>query len=126
MIKIYLAGGFQSGWQDKVKAAFVNAEYFDPRLKEPKMNKLDEISTWDFLRIKQSDIVFAYMERINPSGFGLSVEIGYARGINKTIILVLEKNHEIHKDKHLQFLTCVADVVFDDLDSAIEFLKSFD
>lgn len=65
------------------------------------------------------------MERTNPSGFGLAVEIGYAKGINKTVILVLEKNHEIHKDRYLEFLMKAADVTFEDLDNAIEFLKSF-
>lgn len=123
-MNIYLAGGFHSGWQDKVKPA-LNANYFDPRLKEPKTNTLDEITTWDFLRIKQSDIIFANMERTNPSGFGLAVEIGYARGLNKTVILVLEKNHETHKDKYLDFLMKAADVTFENLDDAINFLKTF-
>lgn len=120
-MKIYLAGGFHSGWQDKVKSG-VSATYFDPRLKEPQTKNLNEITAWDFYKIKQSDIVFACMERTNPSGFGLAVEIGYARGLNKTVILVLEKNHEIHKDKYLEFLTKAADVVYENLEEAITFL----
>ncbi len=122
-MKVYLAGGFHSGWQDKVKNA-VQAVYCDPRLKEPGITRLEEIATWDFHCIKQSDVVFACMERTNPSGFGLAVEIGYAKGLGKTVVLVLEPNHETHKDKYLQFLKKAADVTYESLEDAIHFLQS--
>jgi nucleoside 2-deoxyribosyltransferase len=123
-MNIYLAGGFHSGWQDKVKSS-VDANYYDPRLKEPKTNSLNEIATWDFYKIKQADIIFANMEKTNPSGFGLAVEIGFAKGLNKTVILVLEKNHETQKDRYLEFLMKAADITYETLDEAINFLKTF-
>jgi nucleoside 2-deoxyribosyltransferase len=63
------------------------------------------------------------MEKTNPSGFGLSVEIGYAKALGKTVILVLETGHE--KDKYLLFLKNVADVVYDNLQDGVDFLSSF-
>jgi nucleoside 2-deoxyribosyltransferase len=117
--KVYLAGGF-SGWREKVKE-LTNVEFFDPKLKPD--NTWQEYGTWDLHYIKQCDILFGYMGKDNPSGYGLSVEIGYAKALNKTIILVLESGHE--KDKYLQFLKITADIVYETLDEGIEFLRTF-
>lgn len=120
---VYLAGGFNSDWRDKVKLC-TNVEFIDPKEKEIKKEfTWFEYGCWDLHYIKQTDICFVYMEKTNPSGFGLSVEIGYAKAMNKTVILILENGHE--KDKYLQFLKTVADVVYDNLDEGISFLSSF-
>lgn len=120
---VYLAGGFNSDWREKVKAC-ANVSFIDPKEKEQKKEfQWDEYGCWDLHFIKQSDICFVYMERSNPSGFGLSVEIGYAKGLGKTVILVLETGHE--KDSYLTFLMTVADVTYDNLDDGINFLASF-
>lgn len=120
---VYLAGGFNSDWRDKVKLC-TNVEFIDPKEKEVKKEfQWFEYGCWDLHYIKQTDISFVYMERTNPSGFGLSVEIGYAKAMGKTVILVLENGHE--KDKYLQFLKTVADVVYDNLEDGISFLSSF-
>lgn len=120
--KVYLAGGF-SDWREKVKAIYLgyNIEFFDPKLKPDK--HWSEYGTWDIHYVKQCDICFAYMDKNNPSGYGLSAEIGYAKALNKTVILVIEPGHE--KDKYFQFLKNFADVVFESLDEGIEFLKTF-
>jgi hypothetical protein len=52
-------------------------------------------------------------------------EAGYAKGLGKTVILVLEKNNTTIKDRYLDFLRTVSDIVFDDLDSGIKFLSKF-
>lgn len=121
--KVYLAGGFNTSWRFLVKHKLnpEHFEFFDPELKPDK--HWSEYGTWDTHYIKQCDICFAYMERTNPSGYGLSAEIGYARALNKTVILVLEEGHE--KDKYLQFLKQFADVVYESLNDGIEFLKTF-
>jgi nucleoside 2-deoxyribosyltransferase len=120
---VYLAGGFSSNWNDKVKT-LTNVEFIDPRIKEVKKEfKYFEYGCWDLHYIKQCDICFVYMEKDNPSGYGLSVEIGYAKALNKTVILVLENGHE--KEKYLLFLKNVADVIYDNLDDGINFLASF-
>jgi len=119
--KVYLAGGFNSDWRERVKNISVPMHFFDPKLKPDK--HWSEYGTWDVHYIKQCDIVFAYMEKTNPSGYGLSAELGYAKALNKTVIFVLERGHE--KDRYFQFLKQFADVVYETLDEGIEFLKTF-
>lgn len=120
--KVYLAGGFTSDWRESIKSHFINdIEIFDPKLKPDK--HWSEYGTWDVHYIKQCDILFAYMEKTNPSGYGLSAEIGYAKALNKTVILVIEPGHE--KDRYFQFLKQFADVVYETLDEGIEYLKTF-
>lgn len=121
---VYLAGGFNSEWRSKVCKRCPNLDFIDPKEKEldRKFDSL-EYGCWDLHYIKQSDICFVYMERTNPSGIGLSVEIGYAKGLGKTVILVLETGHE--KDKYFQFLKSAADIIYEDLDSGIDYLNSF-
>ena len=118
--KAYLAGGFNSNWRERVKK-LDNVIFFDPEFKSEQ--EWFEYGAWDVHYIKQCDIVFGYMDNKNPSGYGLSVELGYAKGLNKTIILVLEKGHE--KDKYLQFLKVTADVVYEELLDGIKFLSTF-
>ncbi len=119
MNKIYLAGGF-SDWRQKVMQ-LSNLEFFDPKSKPDK--HWSEYGTWDVHYIKQCDILFAYMDKNNPSGYGLAAEMGYAKALNKTVIFVLEPGHE--KDRYFQFLKQFADVVFESLDEGIEYLKTF-
>ena len=118
--KIYLAGGMHSKWRDRVIKDSLQS-FFVPVLKPDK--HYAEYGTWDVHYIKQCDIVLAYMEKDNPSGYGLSAEIGFAKALNKTVILVIEPGHE--KEKYFDFLRCFADVVYDNLDSAIEYINTF-
>jgi nucleoside 2-deoxyribosyltransferase len=118
--RVYLAGGF-TDWREKVKKACPNLEFTDPKLKPDK--HWSEYGTWDVHFIKQDDILFAYMEKTNSSGYGLAAEMGYAKALNKTVIFVLEPGHE--KDRYFQFLKQFADVVYETLDEGIEYLKTF-
>lgn len=127
--RVYLAGGFGSGWQDEVKRlnSFI---WFDPKVKERPNGfevpmSVNEYGTWDLHFIKLCDIVFVYAERTNPSCIGLSVEMGYAKGIGKTVILVLEPNHETIKDAYLQFLKKAANITFETLQDGLDYLQSF-
>ncbi len=127
--KVYLAGGFKSNWQAEIKKldGFI---WLDPREKErPKGVEVpmtvNEYGTWDLHFIKQSDIVFVYAERTNTSCIGLSVEMGYAKGIGKTVILVLEPNHETIKDAYLQFLKKAASITFETLEDGMNYLSSY-
>jgi len=88
---VYLAGGMRSGWQDVIKTDIPNAIYIDPRV-----NKLlDErnYTGYDLSGVIAADIIFAYMERDNPAGHGMAVEIGYAAALGKTIIYVEDTKH---------------------------------
>lgn len=127
--KVYLAGGFKSNWQADVKK-IDGFTWLDPREKEmPNGVKVpmsvNEYGIWDLHFIKHSDIVFVYAEATNTSCIGLSVEIGYAKGLGKTVILVLEPNHETIKDAYLQFLKNAACITFDNLQTGLDYLQSF-
>lgn len=123
--KVYLAGGIRSNWQEKVTSK-IDADFYNPRTKEiERILTLEEFGTWDLHHIKKCDIVFAYMERTNPSGIGMSVEMGYAKALGKTVILCLEPNNEHVKDRYLQFMKKVSDIVYEDIDVAIEQLSLY-
>ena len=129
--KIYLAGGFRSNWAEDVKKCSSNFKFINPKEKEFKNNErvimnVNEYGKWDLHFIKNSDIVFVYIEKGNPSCIGLCCEAGFAKGLGKTVITILEPNHETIKDSYLSFITQVSDIVFDNLTDGITYLKSFD
>ena len=73
--KIYLAGGFRSGWQAGVIKQLPGYIFLDPsqhNIKDPK-----EYTIWDLEAIRQCDIVLANMEPTNPGGYSLALEIGF-------------------------------------------------
>ena len=122
--KVYLAGGMASGWQDRVVSEF-NGEYtfFDPR--SHLLESVDEYTVWDIHYVKNCDILFGYMEESNPSGYGLSLEVGFARALGKTVILVDERSPvDEHFQKHYKFIQSVADIHFNKLDNGIQLLRS--
>lgn len=85
-----------------------------------------QYTLWDMHHIRSADILFGYMEKDNPSGYGLATEIGYAKGLGKTVILIDEKSRA---DKQFsQYFTMVrevADIVLDSLGEGINILKVF-
>lgn len=130
MNKVYLAGGFKSDWANSVKQCSDKIHFINPKDKEYKNGEritmnVNEYGKWDLHFIKQSDIVFVYVERTNTSCIGLSCEAGYAKGLGKTVITVLEPHHETIKDSYLSFITQVSDIVFSNLKDGVEYLKSF-
>ena len=88
--------------------------YPDKKLTEP-----DQFTARDMLCIQRADIVLAYMEAENPSGIGLAAEVGYAKGLGKTVIFVDHKH-----DKYFKFIHSMADVVCHNLTDAIRYLHS--
>lgn len=124
--KIYLAGGIRSNWQKEVIDHYDELEFYNPREKEiDRALTLTEFGAWDLHHIQMCDIVFGYMEKDNPSGIGMAVELGYAKGLGKTVILCLEKGNIAIKGHYLDFMTKVSDITYDDLDDAIEYLKLY-
>lgn len=131
ILKVYLAGGFKSDWANNIKSISDNILWINPKEKEFKngnrvIMNVNEYGKWDLHFIKSSDIVFVYVEKTNPSCIGLSCEAGYAKGLGKTVITVLESNNEYIKDNYLSFLTQVSDIVFETLEDGVNYLKSFD
>jgi hypothetical protein len=121
--KIYLSGGFYSNWQkiiiDSLKNKFI---FYNPRVHEIK--NFSEYYVWDTLYVRQCDILFAYMEKENPSGYGLSYEIGLAKALNKIIILVDDRSKtDVIFEKYFRIIRASADIIFDNIEDAIIFLK---
>jgi len=147
--KIYLAGGMRTKWQKKVKDAIknhlietfgdhssgiVSVIFYDPCEKEGRDNpegiatikrSFDEYTTWDLHHVKMADIVFVYVERSNPGVIGSCCELSYAKGLGKTVILVLEEDHETIPDRYLNFMKKLSDVTFNNLEDGINYLKIF-
>ena len=116
-MNIYLAGGFHSGWQSKVKRIVPQHNYYDPMVNSDQRFAY-RFTQQDIVGMKNCDMVFAYFELNNPSGLGLAVEIGWATILNKPIIFVDE-----HKKINLLLASC-SKQLYTDLDVAIEYLKN--
>lgn len=124
--KVYLAGGFRSNWQKKVIDACDNAFiFFNPSEHGLEINP-NHYTTWDLFHVKECNILFVYMEKTNPSGYGLSLEIGYAKALGKTIILVDEKSSTNQSfERYFKIVQVSSNVVFCSLNEGIKFLQSF-
>jgi len=85
--RIYLAGGFKSGWQDQIRAEFAGSlDFIDPRKHEIVPGK--SYTAWDLKGVQAADLIFAYLEATNPGGYALALEVGYAKALGKTVIFV--------------------------------------
>lgn len=122
--KIFLSGGFKSDWQSNVITTLGGKFiFFNPR--EHNLNDPSQYTAWDIHYVKQCDILFAYMEESNPSGYGLMLEIGLAHGLGKTIILIDERS-KIDNDfaRYFKMAHHISNVVFDNLAEAILYLRT--
>ena len=130
MQKVYLAGGMRTPWRATIKEDCPGFIWADPQSKpegseDTARLTTEEYGAWNKHAIHTSSIVFAYMERENPSGIGLAIDIAYAKAQGKTVILVLEPHNEVILDRYLAGLKNVADVVFDNLDEGLAYLHLF-
>ncbi len=115
---VYLAGDTQSGWQRRVCKAIQDLQLLDPSkedLADPK-----ELTRWGLQAIRKSDVVLAYLEKDDQNGHALAFELGYAKALGKTILLVQE--HGAEQDKYIQTVRQVADFCFDSLGEAVSYL----
>lgn len=124
-IRIYLAGGMRSGWQKKVIERLKDrCLFFNPE--DHGLANAKEYTQWDLYFIKQSDIVFAYQEDSNPSGYGIALEIGYAKALNKTIILVDERSQiDSSFSNYFKIVRESSNIVFDNIELGIDYLERF-
>lgn len=118
-MKLYLAGGMKDGWQDKVSKIMPAHELLDPR----SWSDPDPLiyTERDLNAIRSSDLVLVYIASNNPSGFGLSVELGYAFALKKPIIFVDAIKNDWRSryfDMHRQL-----SVVVDTLDAAAKIVN---
>ena len=140
--KVYLCGGFRSGWQRKVIQALVDfpVEWFNPadqKLGE-KYLPLELYSPLDEIKIRECDIVFAYLEASNPVIINIALELGFAKGLGKNTVLVnewteaniqkgiletLKPNGDWFKTGYLEMLIDWCDFIVTDINIGIEILK---
>jgi nucleoside 2-deoxyribosyltransferase len=122
MQKVYLAGGMRVNWRESVKAACDEFVFLDPTQSGTAV-QWREYGPWDIHAVRQCDIVFGVMEQGNPSGIGLAAEVGLAYGLGRTVILVLEPGNEWAK--YMDFLRAFTVSVFDSVEAATQYLKTF-
>jgi nucleoside 2-deoxyribosyltransferase len=118
---VYLAGGFYSGWQDAVRKALPSWRILDPS--QHHLVKADEYTEWDLEAIRKSGYVLAYMERSNPGGYALALEVGYAKALHRKIIFVEEHETESRR-RYFDMVRQAADLSFDTLAAALRYLQS--
>ena len=117
--KLYLAGGFRSGWQSVAIAKLRGFELLDPS--SHNIQDSAEYTRWDLDAIQLSDIVLANMEASNPGGYSLALEVGFAKALGKTIILV-DQIEDPSISRYFEMVRQCSDRIFSSLDEAIKYL----
>ena len=128
--RVYLAGGMHSAWRKVItkkldgKNSFFS--FIDPM--DNKMKNPDQYTFWDLRSIDQCDILVGYMDQSNPSGFGLNLEIGYAKALGKTIILIIPTDftRDDDRSRYFEMARVCADVIVRTLSDAADFLAGIE
>jgi len=129
-MKIYLAGGFRGTvdgmpWQHFVQHRASKPHiYLDPST-HPEMKAVDQYTLWDLAAVRSCDVVLAYMDVDNPAGWALALEIGYAYGLRKPVLLV-DKKSEVD-ERFSRYFAMVREVCveFSSLEAAIAYIDKF-
>ena len=92
------------------------------------MKNPDQYTFWDLRSIEQCDILLGYMDQSNPSGYGLNLEIGYAKALGKTIILVVPDDftRDDERSRYFEMARVCADVIVKTLADAADFLSGIE
>lgn len=115
--KIYLAGGFHSGWQEKVKSRLKDFYLLDPGAHG--IDNPVEYTRWDLDAVRESEIVLANMEASNPGGYALALEIGFAKALGKEIYLV-DQIQDPSVKRYFEMVRQCSNQVFNSLDEAVD------
>lgn len=117
--KIYLAGGFRSGWQAIVESRLQGFELLDPGAHD--ISDPVEYTRWDLAAVRDSDVVLANMEASNPGGYSLALEVGFAKALGKSIYLV-DQIEDPTVSRYFEMVRQCSNRVFRSLDEAIEYI----
>ncbi len=118
-MKIYLAGGFHSDWQDIIKQKAPQHQYFDPRI-DADQRFAYRWTQQEIEGVKWCNLVFAYFESDNPSGMGLAKEIGWATILDKPVIYVDEH------DRINTFLAACSQRIYSNFSSAVSYITTLE
>lgn len=101
LVRVYLAGGLYSDWQEQVKAAanryfgdespFVFYDPMDIKVFRPDLS-LAEVARIEKGWMRLSDVCFNYIEAANPRPYGSCTEVGFMAALDRHIIVVDEHN----------------------------------
>lgn len=116
--KVYLAGGMKSGWQDRVIPLCPGVTFLDPRSWESPDPLV--YTNRDLVAVRDADLVLAQMGGDNPSGFGMSVEVGFAYGLGKHIVFLDETGNDWRRDYFDMHRVMADAVVYDAVAAARE------
>lgn len=120
--RVYLSGGFHSNWQDRVMDVAPTFTYFDPR-KTGLTNPI-EYTPHDIIAIENSDSMFAYLEKDNPCTYNICLEIGYAVGQNKDVLVVDEKRGvDGLPERYHEFLEYLGLIYMTSFEEAISYMS---
>jgi nucleoside 2-deoxyribosyltransferase len=128
--RVYLAGGMHSDWRKviikKLGGSVCFFSFIDPM--GSKMKNPDQYTFWDLRSIEHCDILVGHMDQLNPSGYGLNLEIGYAKALGKTIILIIPEDFTKYdeRSRYFDMARVCADVVVKTLYGAADFLKAIE
>ena len=121
--QVYLAGGMKTNWQDYVIKACegLAVEFLDPRSHGFK----DEgaYTEWDLGAANCSDCLFGYLERDNPGGHGLALEMGYCAGAHWHKIFVEDPDDP--RTDYFGMMRVISDEDCVGLEQGVEALKAW-
>lgn len=114
---IYLAGGMRDGWQDRAISLLSEHEILDPR----SWNSLSPTvyTARDLNAILRADCLLVHMASTNPSGLGLSVELGYAYALCKKIVFCDEIQND-WRSRYFDMHRVMASIVCPSIEEAAD------
>ncbi len=68
ILKVYLAGGFRSDWQEHVEKSVRGFEFINPKINwsEKILTRPEEYWLWNICGVRSADIIFVYIEDYVP------------------------------------------------------------
>jgi len=118
--KVYLCGGLVTRWQEAVIHAIeesgdIEVIFYNPDAQAIGAFDRPPLSIYspiDDLKIRECDVIFAYLEASNPTPINIALELGYGKGLGKTTILCDEWTEARFKAKELKTLATTQEEVY--------------
>ena len=126
-MKIYLAGGMRTNWQQNIINEVKNHTFWNPM--ENTTNDSRIFSIVDKVGVESCVVIFAYLERTNPCPCGLIAELCYGKGLGKITVFVnewTEDNYKANnwKSYYMDLISEWVDVKLDKLEDGTTCLKN--
>lgn len=121
--RVYLAGNLTDGWQGGVIDALGDrVDWFDPRTLSDLYHQgrltMQQLVETEMAKLREADIVFAYLAPEHTGAAGTPAEIGAAHALGKFVVLV-----DGRRDAHTEWLRYLADWYTGDLAVGIDELR---